>query len=363
MHCKRRSLAVPLILVLSGSLSGTLYADDSPREDDFYRIVQCEVPRDVVLEAGAFEWLDDGRLAVASRRGEIWMIRDPLATAVKAGQFQRFAHGLHEVLGLAERDGWLYVTQRCDVSRLRDSDGDGRADQFEIVNDGWGISGDYHEYAFGSKFDRSGNLWVVLCLTGSFTSDAPYRGWCLRITPDGRLLPTASGLRSPGGIGFDSHGEAFYTDNQGPWNGTCSLKHLAPGRFVGHPEGFKWYDRAAAVLGDAPRVPESGSRLVAEAEKIPELELPAILFPYARMGHRPRAPSCGASWREWTASTRGRASRFDPASDLETSPSNSPRTDHCSSAEQIAAGAPADRSRSHSSGWTGPGVSPSKSMK
>jgi hypothetical protein len=53
---------------------------------------------------------------------------------------------------------------------------------FETVCDSWGMTGDYHEYAFGSKFDPSGHLWVVLCLTGSFTSEAPWRGWCVRVT-------------------------------------------------------------------------------------------------------------------------------------------------------------------------------------
>ena len=51
---------------------------------------------------------------------------------------------------------------------------------FRTVCDDWSITGDYHEYAFGSKFDSEGNMWVVLCLTGSFNSNAPYRGWCVR---------------------------------------------------------------------------------------------------------------------------------------------------------------------------------------
>jgi hypothetical protein len=51
---------------------------------------------------------------------------------------------------------------------LKDEDGDGRVDIIESVCDQWGITGDYHDYAFGSKFDKDGNIWVVLCLTGSF---------------------------------------------------------------------------------------------------------------------------------------------------------------------------------------------------
>ena len=269
--------------------------EQQPTEADYYRLTRFEIPEGVVLEPGAFEMLPDGRLAVSSRRGEIWLIDDPFAEYVGPQQFHRFAHGLHEVLGLAYRDGWLYVTQRCDVSRIRDTDGDDVADLFEVVNDGWEISGDYHEYAFGSKFDRQGNLWVVLCLTGSFTSGCTYRGWCVRITPEGKLIPTCSGIRSPGGIGFNLAGDVFYTDNQGPWNGTCALKQLVPGKFMGHPASLKWYDVAGPVMGDPPQKPKSGSRFIVEADKIPQYEPPAILFPYAKMGQSASGIACDKS--------------------------------------------------------------------
>ncbi len=81
--------------------------------------------------------------------------------------------------------------------------------------------------------DADGNIWVALCLTGSFGSDGLYRGWVVRVTPDGKTIPTCSGIRSPGGIGANAAGDMFYTDNQGPWNGTCALKHLAPSKFMG----------------------------------------------------------------------------------------------------------------------------------
>lgn len=271
-------------------------AQDAPAsEQDYYPITRFETPEGEVLEAGGFQMLPDGRLAVCTRRGEIWLIADPLATEVKADQFERFAQGLHESLGLAYRDDWLYVTQRCDVSRLRDADHDGQSDEFQVVNDDWEISGDYHEYAFGSKFDAEGNIWVVLCLTGSFDSNCKYRGWCVRITPDGKLIPTCSGIRSPGGIGMNAVGDVFYTDNQGPWNGTCELKHLSPGKFVGHPGGNRWYSLAEEFVGPAPREPQSGSRFMVEAKKIPQYEPPAILFPYDKMGKSASGVACDTS--------------------------------------------------------------------
>lgn len=257
-------------------------------EADVYAIASVPMPLDVSLEVGGLEWLPDGRLAVATRRGEIWIATQP---GSNTPTWRRFAHGLHEVLGLAWRDGWLYVTQFPEVSRLRDSDGDGEADIFETVSDGWGLSGDHHEYTFGSKFDRDGGLWVVLCLTASDRSDAAFRGWAMRVTPDGRMLPTVCGIRSPGGIGFDTAGNVLYTDNQGFWNGCCSLRQLVPGDFAGHPAGLKWY-HLAPNMGLKPREPQSGSRWATEVEKIPTLRPPAVMFPYGVMGGSAAGVAC-----------------------------------------------------------------------
>jgi len=261
----------------------TVALADEPKQEDFYTITPLPIPENVVLEAGAIVVLPSGDIAVGTRRGEIYMVSNPDAKNPEDIKFQRFAHGLHEVLGLAYRNGWLYVTQRCDVSRIKDTNDDGKADVFEIVSDGWGVSGDYHEYAFGSRFDKRGDLWVTLCLTGSFSSKVPFRGWCLRITPEGQVVPTCSGVRSPGGMGMNEAGDVFYTDNQGPWNGTSGLKHLDPGHFMGHPGGNEWY-KLATNLGTPPEEPKSGSRFPVEAKRIPEYLPAAVLFPYDKMG-------------------------------------------------------------------------------
>jgi len=270
-----------------------------PVENDFYRLISLEIPPEIMLEVGGIEQLPNGSLAVCTRRGEVWIVGQPLAEPAADSQgigrpWTRFAHGLHEVLGIVHKDGWIYVTQRGEVSRLKDTDGDGRADVFETVNDDWHIGGDYHEYAFGSKFDNDGNIWVVLCLTRSDSSDNKYRGWCLRITPEGQMIPTCSGIRSPGGIGMNALGEMFYTDNQGSWNGTCGLKQLLPGKFVGHPGGFQWYDlpEVKAVMGPKPKPPDSGSRFMIEAQRIPEYLPPVILFPYNKMGKSASGVAC-----------------------------------------------------------------------
>jgi hypothetical protein len=273
------------LLALAVSSATLLAATKAEEESQYYPITPIPIPEGVVLEAGAIQVLPDRQIAVSTRLGEIWFVAGAFESDPSKVQFTRFASGLHEVLGVTTRgDGWIYATQRGEVTRIKDSNGDGRADVFETVADGWGINGDYHEYAFGSKFDRDGNIWVALCLTGSFTSENPYRGWALRVTPEGKVIPTTSGLRSPGGIATNHLGDMFYTDNQGPWNGTCWLKPLKPGTFVGNPSGNRWYEKASDVMGPRPKDPASNSRIPTERAKMPEFNPPAIGFPYNKMG-------------------------------------------------------------------------------
>ena len=271
--------------------ASTAFAQDAPNEDDYYQITEIPIPESVYLEAGGIEIMSDDSIAVSSRRGDIYTVGNVTSNPLGETKWTKYAGGLHEVLGLAKKGDALFATQRGEVTKLTDEDGDGRADLLKTVSDAWGINGDYHEYAFGSRFDKDGNIWVVLCLTGSFTGDSPYRGWCFRVDEKGNAVPTCSGIRSPGGIGMNAEGDVFYTDNQGPWNGTCGLKWLRPGAFMGNPSGNKFYENTD-VIGKRPAEPKSGSRMVPEARRIPELEPTAILFPYKKMGQSASGIEC-----------------------------------------------------------------------
>ncbi|OYP28213.1 hypothetical protein [Rhodopirellula sp. MGV] len=285
MSSVRVSLALSLVLLASAVKA-------QPKESDYYKITTFETPLGEVIEASGFQLMPDGKMAVCSRRGDVFLIDQPFAEEVTAEQFSVFTRGLHEPLSLGLRDGWLYATQRCEVTRMKDNDGDGAADDFETVGDGWGVSADYHEYAFGSKPDADGNIIVTLCLTGSFNSDVLYRGWAVKVTGDGQTLPFASGVRSPGGIGADAKGRLYYTDNQGPWNGTCGMKPLIENSFVGHPGGFRWYEQAESVIGPQPVIPESGSRIIKEMDRVEQLVPPTVMFPYDKMGKSASGIAC-----------------------------------------------------------------------
>ena len=283
-------------LFLSLSASGLLSAAD---QSDYYLREPIPLPQGEVMEIGSIALLPDKQLAVTTRRGDVWICSGAYEKDLSKVSWKKFAQSLHEPLGAFWKDGSLFLTQRPEVTRLQDTDNDGLADVFETINSDWGINGDYHEYAFGSTPDKEGNIWLVLCLTGSGGAASDWRGWCMRITPDGRMIPTCSGIRSPGGIGFNHSGDVFYTDNQGPWNGSSSLKWLKPGSFQGNPTGNKYHTLAS--LPEPPK-PEDKSRIVTERARLPEFVPPAVVLPHGKVGQSPTGIACdttGGKFGPW----------------------------------------------------------------
>ncbi len=269
---------------------GLAKVDDEPqKEDDYYKIISLPVPEDIILEVGGMATLPDGGLAICTRRGEVWIVSNPYISGAQRPTYKRFAYGLHEPLGLAYKDGDIYVTQRSEVTRLRDTDSDGRADAYDKVYS-WPLSGNYHEYSYGPLFLPNGNMLVTLNLgwsnrLGHGVSLVPWRGWMLEITPQGQMTPVATGLRSPAGYGTNAEGDVFYSENQGDWVGSGRITHLAPGDFAGNVQGLQWAGLPGSpVKLRQPDVPSTGEPLYDVAKRVPGLKPPAVWLPHGILG-------------------------------------------------------------------------------
>jgi glucose/arabinose dehydrogenase len=189
---------------------------------------------------GGMCFLPDGRLAVCTwdERGAVYLIS---GLDTREPKVKLFAEGLGEPLGIAFWKGDLYVTQKGEVTRLRDVDGDGTADEFMTVASGWPVSQNYHEFTFnlvpyqGSFYVtssvplRSGNTNYMPGTHGSMPiSDGP--GSWIKIDPEtGKWEILASGLRTPNGMAVGVDGEMFVADNQGSWLPSSVLYILKPG--------------------------------------------------------------------------------------------------------------------------------------
>lgn len=272
-----------LPLTLGAVLIG---AAAEPKQSDYYDRQEIPLPEGEVMEIGSIALMPDKKVAVTTRRGDLWICEGAYDDDLSKVTWSKFASNLHEPLGMFWKDDSLWLTQRPEVTRIQDLDGDGIGDVYETINAGWGISGDYHEYAFGSSPDQDGNIWIVLCLTGSSAAKADWRGWCVRVTPEGEMIPTCSGIRSPGGIGFNAAGDCFYTDNQGLWNGSSSLKWLKTGSFQGNPTGNKFHKLADLP---APPEPKDKSRITTQRARFPDFIPPAVVLPHGLLGQSPTA--------------------------------------------------------------------------
>ncbi len=251
-------------------------------ENDCYRLTSVPFPKDLKLEISGMAALPGDGMALAIRKGEIWIAR-----GLSRGKpvYKKFASGLHEPLGLAYHKGDLYTVQRTELTRLRDIDNDGQADEYLTHAKGWGVTGNYHEYAYGPAIDKAGNMWVALnCSMGKGSNpNNQWRGWSLRVKPDGSWTPMSGGFRSPSGIGTNLTGDVFATDQQGNWFPTCPLMHLKPGAFHGHADSLPFAQLPGATFKVDGELPENLT-VPQAARRIGAYQLPAVWFPYRKVG-------------------------------------------------------------------------------
>jgi cytochrome c551/c552 len=294
------------VIMFSGS---SAFAQETPKEEDFFKIMKVATPEGIILEVGGLVNLPNGDLGISTRRGDVFIVENPTSSRP---YFRKFASGLHEILGLAYKNGVFYCAQRGELTKLVDTNLDGKADVYETIYS-WPLSGHYHEYSFGPKIAPDGSFFV----TGNVAfgneewwrgeSRVPWRGWAMRITEDGKMEPWATGMRSPAGLGFLNN-ELFYTDNQGDWMGSGALWKIEKGDFMGHPAGLAWsgMPNSPVKLTEAqfnskidPRkvkndkgryikpenvVNENFKTLFDMKKEFPELRLPAVWLPYGILG-------------------------------------------------------------------------------
>jgi azurin/glucose/arabinose dehydrogenase len=280
------ALAAPALLTPAALALPRADRSNAANEAEYYRISTLPIPEGVVLEVGGLETMPDGRLAVATRRGDVWLIENPGGANGSQPHYTRFARGLHEALGLTYRDGALLTTQRSELTRLRDTDGDGRADRYETVYD-WPLSGNYHEYSFGPVFSPAGDMYVTLNLAwiGYGESFVKWRGWMLELAPDGTMTPFATGFRSPSSFGFNLDGDLFYAENQGDWVGSGGISQVKRGDFEGNPKGLKWSGEPGSPVTLKPTdIPDTGEPKFEVAKRVPHLVTPAVWIPHGILG-------------------------------------------------------------------------------
>ena len=271
-----------------------------------YQIETWESPKDTygrnqLFEPTAIAVAKNGTIIVGTRTAGIWRIKDR--------HWELFAEGTFECLGLWIEDDagdTIVIGQKPELTRLKDLDHDGRADEFSTVCDDFGFHGNYSEYTHGPVRDAAGNYYFTLNLGHTDNQRASYhaggiymgsmggyRGWCCRVTPAGVFEPFAPGLRSPAGIGIDPDGRLLYTDNQGEYMGSSKVSYLYKDHFYGHPSGL------VSLPGMKPDSPE-----IAPEKWQKSVPLCPIWFPHERLANSPGNPTWDLSQGKFGAYAR-----------------------------------------------------------
>jgi len=161
----------------------------------------------------------DGVLYVSSiRAGTVLALPDRNKDG-RADEVITFADGLRLPHGLAWKDGWLYVGETHQVARLRDTDGDMKADAREVVVRDLPAAKMHFTRTIG--FGPDGGLYVSVGSSCNVCEDEPRRAAVLRFNADGSGGEVyARGLRNA--VGFvwrPGTSDLWATDNGRDWLG------------------------------------------------------------------------------------------------------------------------------------------------
>ncbi|MDQ2078208.1 family 16 glycoside hydrolase [Marinimicrobium sp. ABcell2] len=241
--------------------------------------------REQLFEALGLAVAPDGTLVVATRTAGIWRVVD--------GEWHLFADGLFDVLGVEVEDEQglsVVVSQKAELTRITDTNGDGRGDTFETLFDAHSFHSNYHTYMHGPARDEEGNYYVGINLAHAdqaiYKADGEYMGshggllgWAIKVTPEGEFTLWANGLRSAAGIATAPDGRIWFSDNQGEFVSTSKLFVLEESKFYGHPSGL------VDLPGMNPDSPEIAWERVADTR-----EKEVILLPQNRLANSPGHP-------------------------------------------------------------------------
>jgi azurin len=190
-----------------------------------YAVDTIEPPFDNPWKAPLFfgdhDFLPDGTAILCTMQGDVWRVEE-LDASLTSVRWRRIASGLHQALGLLVVDGVVHVLGRDQLTRLHDLNGDGEADFYECLSNGFETATG-HNFVCGLQRDRDGNFYTVSSNQG-----------LLKISPDGKKVEVlATGFRNPDGVGLSPEGTITVPCSEGEWTPASMVCEIRPGGYYG----------------------------------------------------------------------------------------------------------------------------------
>ncbi len=218
---------------------------------DGYEVQLYASEKDGVVKPTQISWDEKGRLYVACsptypqlQSGQkphdyILVLEDAHGNG-HPDKSWKYAEGLTMVQGVEPGDGGIYVCDFDQIVHLRDTDGDGKADERDTVLSGFGI-GDTHQLVNSITHGPDGSLWFTQGLHAISRVETPWgiarldRAAVWRMRPKSLRLDGFFGGGMAGancwGVAFDDYGQVFHKSGdrpQGYWTVPGMVRGASP---------------------------------------------------------------------------------------------------------------------------------------
>lgn len=248
----RQEFSVPQSKLWQESLTTSGKVD--PTTKDAYTIEDIPLPnpnpwkRNVRVADLAF--LDDqGNAAAVTMDGDVWLVSG-LKDDLKAVTWKRYASGLHEPMSLVAKKGELFVFDRNGIWKLRDTNGDKVADQYEMFCDLFGQTAETREFPNSMKLAPDGSF-VISKGGQEGTTYGKHNGTVIRISPDGKSFEVLGhGLRQPFIGVHPKTGLVTASDQQGNYVPSTPLQIIKDDQFYGHLPTIAPKEQYPAAIAD-----------------------------------------------------------------------------------------------------------------
>ncbi|QIF04889.1 DUF6797 domain-containing protein [Roseimicrobium sp. ORNL1] len=225
---------------------------------DAYVLDEIELPttnpwkRNVRLADLAF-LNDQGEAVAVAFDGDIWHISGMKGDLEKL-TWKRFASGLHEPMSIVVRkrgaENEIFVYDRDGIWKLRDTNNDGEADEYEMFCNLFSQTAETREFPNSMKLGPDGSLYISKGGQEG-TTYGRHNGTVIRVAPDGKTIEVIGyGLRQPFIGVHPKTGLVTASDQQGNYVPSTPIQIVEKNQFYGHVPTIAPKEKYPAPIAD-----------------------------------------------------------------------------------------------------------------
>lgn len=180
-------------------------------------------PYQALMFISGHDFFSNGELALCTVHGDVWRVTG-IDDQLQELKWKRFATGLFQPLGLKIINDEIHVLGRDQITRLRDLNNDGEADDYVCVNNRYQTSPGGHDYVACLETDSHGDFYFVHANQG-----------VVRAPRDGSAVEViATGLRNPVGLSIGPQDAITAAPQEGEWTPASAIFPVKKGNHFGY---------------------------------------------------------------------------------------------------------------------------------